>query len=617
MGIIPPGVPPVATLDRFVGFCLFPLAVWILISGLDDLFLDLVAAWNWLRRRLPGAHPEAAPGEAELGSLPEKRVAIFVPLWQEYRVIGRMLERNLASVRYSKYDFFVGAYPNDERTMDAVREAEVRFPNVHLGLCPHDGPTSKADCLNWIYQNMLVYEERHGVRFEAIVLHDAEDLIHPEELRWINYYLDGCGMVQIPVLPLPTPAWKFTHGVYCDEFAEYQSKDVPVRELLGGFVPSNGVGTGFARWAVEKLAEKEGNRIFDPGSLTEDYDAGLRLHRLGCAQRFVPIRLVRGEPVATREYFPQDVGKALRQRTRWVTGISLQAWERHGWRAGWRQGYWLWRDRKGLIGNPVTLAANAILLYGLATWLWSRHTGGEWGLGRLAQHLGAAILFWTTLFLGLERMGVRYGCVTRVYGWRFALGMPLRMLWGNSINFLATARALIDYAVARAKGRPLVWVKTEHSYPSRAALSRPKRRLGEILVGSGYLGERELWAALVSKPPGLRIGEHLMAQRLLDEHDLYEALSLQQMVPFERLDPAQVPLGIARALPAAQARRWKVLPFKVSAGRLYVAGPELPNDEMLRELRKHTGLEIQFQFVTPGNLRELMDQLLGQERAAS
>jgi hypothetical protein len=114
----------------------------------------------------------------------------------------------------------------------------------------------------------------------------------------------------------------------------------------------------------------------------------------------------------------------------------------------------------------------------------------------------------------------------------------------------------------------------------------------------------------------LRIGEHLMALRLIEEHDLYEALSLQQMVPFERLDPARVPLGIARALPAAQARRWKVLPFKVSAGRLYVAGPEMPSDEMLRELRKHTGLEIQFQFVTPGNLRELMDQLLGQERAA-
>jgi hypothetical protein len=70
-------------------------------------------------------------------------------------------------------------------------------------------------------------------------------------------------------------------------------------------------------------------------------------------------------------------------------------------------------------------------------------------------------------------------------------------------------------------------------------------------------------------------------------------------------------VSIARALPAAEARRWKVLPFQVRAGRLLVAGPELPTDPMRRELRKYTGLEIQFHFITPGNLRELTEELLG------
>ena len=31
----------------------------------------------------------------------------------------------------------------------------------------------------------LLEEERRGQRFELIVTHDAEDLIHPDELRWI------------------------------------------------------------------------------------------------------------------------------------------------------------------------------------------------------------------------------------------------------------------------------------------------------------------------------------------------------------------------------------------------------------------------------------------------
>ena len=59
-------------------------------------------------------------------------------------------------------------------------------------------------------------------------------------------------MVQIPVLPLPTGLAEMTHGVYCDEFAEYQLKDIPARQRLGGFLPSNGVGTGFDRNALER-----------------------------------------------------------------------------------------------------------------------------------------------------------------------------------------------------------------------------------------------------------------------------------------------------------------------------------------------------------------------------
>src|SRR6185369_8780296 len=105
-------------------------------------------------------------------------------------------------LRYPCADFFVGGYPNDGRTLAAVREAMKRYPRVHLALCPHDGPTSKADCLNWIYQRMLAHEELYGVRFDIVVTHDAEDVIHPESLRWINYFAGTCDMIQVPVLPL-------------------------------------------------------------------------------------------------------------------------------------------------------------------------------------------------------------------------------------------------------------------------------------------------------------------------------------------------------------------------------------------------------------------------------
>ena len=160
-----------------------------------------------------------------------------------------MVEHNVAAINYDNYHFFIGAYPNDEPTLDAVRDLESRFPNVHLAVCPHDGRTSKADCLNWIYQRMLLFEEHHEARFDVVTTHDAEDLIHPQALSHINAHADHFDIVQIPVLPLPTPFPSLVHSIYCDEFAEWQIKDMPARQLMGSFVPSNGVGTGFERSA--------------------------------------------------------------------------------------------------------------------------------------------------------------------------------------------------------------------------------------------------------------------------------------------------------------------------------------------------------------------------------
>ena len=81
-----------------------------------------------------------------------------------------MLQHNIAAIRYPDYHVFAGCYPNDEKTQEAVQSVASRFPNVHMALCPHDGPTSKGDCLNWIYQHILLYEDEHAQRFDLILL---------------------------------------------------------------------------------------------------------------------------------------------------------------------------------------------------------------------------------------------------------------------------------------------------------------------------------------------------------------------------------------------------------------------------------------------------------------
>jgi len=590
-----------SSVDRVVLAILAPLAVAILISGLDDLVVDLARAWTWLKSALQPAASLFPPGPRQLENAPRQRIAIFVPLWHEDQVIGRMLEHNLAAIRYSDYHFFAGCYPNDLETQAAVRSVAVRFPQVHLALCPHPGPTSKADCLNWIYQHMLLLEESAGEIFDIVMIHDAEDLIHPEELRWINYYAARYDFVQTPVLALATPLHKLTHGVYCDEFAENHSRDMTVRPVLGGFVPSCGVGTGYRRDALERLARASSNRLFEPEALTEDYENGLRLFRLGCSQAFVPIsKSSTGgrDFVATRELFPANWGSALRQRTRWVTGIALQGWQRFGWAGKPGEVYWLWRDRKGLIANPLSLAANLVFAYGLATAMWTRVSPAQ-------ASLAAA-----TMALQTIRLLVRILCVGRIYGFVFALGVPVRGVYANALNTAATAHAVARYTWARLHGQPLKWLKTEHAYPARAALLAQKRKLGEILVSSGWVDGTEIAAALTALTPGLRLGEYLVRSRKLEVEALYKALSFQQGLPLAQVEPQEVSWPVAHALPEQAVRRWQVLPFRVAEQNLFVASPEAPGTAVVEALRAFTSLEIRFHLVTPAEFERLANALL-------
>jgi bacteriophage N4 adsorption protein B len=582
-----------ALFDDVVAACLIPVAIWILVSGLDDLFVLAV----YLRRGRKSDSPLPTVRHPS-----EKRIGVVVPCWQEAEVIAEMVDHNVSAIRYSNYEILIGGYPNDEQTLNAVRSLENRYRHVHLYVCPHGGPTSKADCLNWIYQQLLLSEQESGKRFDLVVTHDAEDLIHPDELALMNRYTVAFDMVQTPVLPLATPFKKLTHGLYCDDFAEGHTKDLVARQALGGFIPSCGVGTAYTRQALETLAASESNRVFEPSCLTEDYENGLRLHRLGLKQAFVPLTFRATGPVATREYFPQNFWDAVKQRTRWVTGISLQSWERHGWSGNLRQAYWMWRDRKGLIGSPVGLLANLITLY--AVFHWPVAGGG------LPGGAGTAYLLGANLVLLLTHLAVRMACTAETYGIPFALGVPVRSVYGNVLNTVAVVRAVFGYLRARMAGRPLVWVKTEHAYPSRAGLLPHKKPLEEILLASRYLTVAELNIARETLPAGARLVEHLVSSGILAEEELYEALSLQLGLSLERLEPNEVRQNIARSLPARVVREWNVLPVRIESGRLHLASPDIPTDALEAELRRFTRLDIKVQLVTPANFQRLADALL-------
>ncbi len=588
---------------------LAPLAIWIVVSGLDDiLVLAVYLLRGFLQRLKPPQLPFPTP--QQLGALPERRIAIMVPLWKEDGVIAQMLLHNLAAIRYQEYDFFVGAYPNDAPTQRAIRAVASRHKRVHLALCPHDGPTSKADCLNWIYQHMLMRETETGLHYDLILTHDAEDLIHGESLALVNYYSHSYGMIQTPVLPLPTPLREITHGLYCDDFAEFHGKDMIVRGLMGGFIPSSGVGTTYTRAALEMLALKESGRIFQPECLTEDYENGLRLKELGCEQIFIPIAYLDGQPLATREYFPQSFRAARRQRARWVTGIALQSWRRHGWRGGWSTKYWMWRDRKGLAGNVLSLVANLITAYGCASWAWARWAGLEWGLAEASNSRMLNILLPATAVSGCVGLAARCFFTARIYGWRLAAGVPLRSILGNLLNSFASLAALRRFGLSVWNHTPLVWVKTEHAYPNLNSISDRRRRLGEILIGTGVLSGEQLEFALAAKTQTKRIGEQLLHLGMITEDQLCLALSLQHGLPSRPVESWEVPQEVARTLPAQMSRSLGMLAIALESGELEMAGVDPPTQEVRETVERYTGQRIHYTVIGKTNFERLCQELL-------
>ena len=613
-------------LDRLAAEMLLPLAAWVFASSLDDLFLDVCFFFVWLRSRwqrapLYGFSLRPPPAQRE------RKIALAIPCWEEAGVIREMLENNLTAIKYGNYEAWVGLYPNDTATIDEVAGCKARFPRIRYVICPHAGPTTKADCLNWIMKGIRDREEATGERYEIFVQHDAEDVIPPSSLRVINDHIGHYDMVQFPVFPLATPVWDITHGTYCDEFAEFHLKELPVRVRLGGFLPSAGVGTAYRREALDKLLAAHGDQLFDPTSLTEDYFTGLELHRLGCKQLFLRLpfegragtssrdeRILTGNsttsgPFAVRSYFPRSFRNAIRQRARWITGIGLQSWQRFGWRAGRGQLYWLWRDRKGLVSHPVALLANAVFCYALARWSWAYAAGTPWHFGEII--LSQPIFVWLLLvnFGTLTwRLAVRSVCSAKIYGWGHALTTPIRAPWSNLIKFCATWKAIVGFAVSRLRDRPLQWVKTSHAYPSLRVLMKYRQRLGDILVASRRLSRSEVEEEAGKKQIAQRLGEHLVESGHISELELYEALSRQHGLPFRSLlGAADVENRALLSLPPRVASNLRVVPFQVDgSSRLWLASPELPTESVQQTVSSYSSLTPTFLLITPTNYNYLV-----------
>ncbi|MCY7317599.1 MAG: glycosyl transferase family protein, partial [Ramlibacter sp.] len=618
------------------------VAIVIFVSSLDDLFIDL---WYWGRRifrhlSLQRRNYSKLTAE-QLLERGEQPLAIMIPAWQEHDVIAAMVQNMVEVLNYQNYVVFVGTYVNDPETIEEVERMKKRYRQVRRVEVPHPGPTSKADCLNFVVEEIFNYERESGIEFAGVVLHDSEDVLHPMELKFFNYLLPRKDMIQLPVASLEREWYELVAGTYMDEFAESHAKEMVVRESVSGMVPSAGVGTCFSRKALRSLIGATHNKPFNISSLTEDYDVGMRLASLGMESIFgvfpVTFRVRRTSwganskarellvqmPLCVREYFPDNFRLAYRQKSRWVLGIGLQSWEQIKFQGSLAAKYLLLHDRKGVVTSFISILAYILVVQfivfhvGLSTGWWDAYYPSMFG----------EFSFWRTLiyvnafFLAI-RAAHRVYFTTVLYGWEHGLMSLPRMVVGNFVNCMAVARAWRLFLSYLFRGKRLVWDKTMHEFPTGAQLARKRQRLGELLQSWQAVDEGKLAQALEQQASTQTpLGRVLVSNGWLDEETLAEAIAYQADLPRVNLT-ADLVRSNAAMLPADMAIRHRAIPLghnKAGGVVLAVASPLTPDAivELTQELKMEPLQRIAREGEIAVALRMLREGSGGADAAAS
>lgn len=582
----------VATYLYGLKFIAIGLAVLMLISGVDDLIIDII---YWLRRAWRAATVYRAHDRLHYRALSapaEKPLAIMVPAWHETGVIRQMAELAVTTLDYENYHIFVGTYPNDPDTQRDVDEVCARFRNVHKVVCARPGPTSKADCLNNVLDAILQFERRAKLQFAGFILHDAEDVVSEMELRLFNYLVDRKDLIQLPVYPFERQWFDFTSAHYMDEFAELHGKDIAVREALAGQVPSAGVGTCFSRRALMSLLADGDGCAFDVQSLTEDYDIGFRLKAKGMTEIFVRFPVAKevdsahrrplsfgksareSSVICVREYFPNALAAAVRQKSRWIVGIVYQGFKTLRWTDDAILNYFLWRDRKGALTNFVSFLATLILLQWVVLWGYQMAVAHPYRfLSIFEGDRWLTLLLQINLVLMTNRIGQRVLFVSSYYGLAEAVWSVPRLFWGNFINFLANCRAIWQI-LQHGDARRVAWDKTTHDFPTLGEAGRARRPLGRILVAHGVITDEQLLMALVRRARGLKLGSALVHDGVITGPQLAAAVAEQCGVPWETVDTLSIDRSVIEQLPADVAAHYAVLPLREEGRTLVLASEE-------------------------------------------
>ena len=660
------------------------LAMLYLVMGFDDFIWDLVTLT--FRRR----YRKQRLDFKELNSRPPKLLALAVAAWHEDNVLGDVISNIVESTDYPKsmYHIFLGVYPNDAASIQVARTLEKTYSNIHVVINDTPGPTSKAQNLNYVIQQIQVFEQEKGLKFAALTIHDSEDVVHPLELKVTNYLLETHEAMQFPVFPMMRmPKFSnffqnLTTGTYADEFAENHFSTMVSRYTAKAFVPSAGTGFTLSRETLESFGK---DYVLPKDSLTEDYRLSLTLYEKGIEMYYVLEKVPRinkngkltWDFVTTRSIFPNTFKAAVKQKARWILGITMQSFrfrdifQMKGIRFSGR--YSLYKDLKAKIGNLLVLVGYPVLVYFLVS-LFVPLTP-IYPKGTLSWYL---CLIVTVMMI--ERQLFRSVAIYNVYGMRsvffaclFPPLLPIRMVWGNIINLTATIKAYkqrlfetdqkkkqllseeirhneTDEENAREMDKGLseslqkdsltkqqkdaptsekkmnvekkeqkgfAWSKTDHEFLERRILRNYYRTTGDILLQKGYISANQLKQALKeTREKDERIGTYLIRKGMINEEELLDTLSEVKHIQYiysGNLEDFSL-WQYASSFEEQLLRRLSVLPVIRVCGGYVIAFCEESPEKAQTILKEQYGIGVQAAFLSTEAVKKGLDLMYGKEK---
>ncbi|MEM8555306.1 MAG: glycosyltransferase [Pseudomonadota bacterium] len=408
---------------------LLALSVLSLVALTGFKLSAAITQWRPERAMAEVRDLKAGPGKDRLPV-----ISILVPLYQEDRIAGHLMER-LGRLDYPRalLDVCIVVEEDDTITCDAVAATEL--PQwMRMIVVPQGTVKTKPRAMNY------ALDFCHG---SIVGIYDAEDAPAPDQLRRVAERFAVAGP-QVACLQGALDFYNTRHNwmsrCFTLEYATWFRVLLPGVARLGWVVPLGGTTLFFRRSVLEELG------AWDAHNVTEDADLGVRIARRGYRTELLD--------TTTREEANCRPWPWVKQRSRWLKGYAMT------YAVHMRDPVALWRDLGPwqFFGFQV-LFLGSLTQVALAPVLWSLWALFLTDLHPLAHAMPTGLLW------GLAGLFVLSELVTTGLALR-ALQITGRLSYGAWALTMAPYFAMATLAVYKAFGemlhRPFFWDKTQH-----------------------------------------------------------------------------------------------------------------------------------------------------------